>query len=285
MLMSNALQGLGDTNSTCDPAGGMIAAMNCVIQGVDTSSYTSCSSQADNDPSYTAVDAQLQAISSWNPTGWYNASDIQQVVAQQQSLVNQALSVLQQVGNACGVAPGCESGSLVAQMQANLTANPNDGTNVMTRAQNYLAAASQAQSGASSILSSGYVNAPGFKQWVQDSLLAVESAIHASLVIECMMPGWSSMLGSVVSGFNSFVNFVASIVGVAANVVQGAVSAGKVVVNAVETTGGIIGWILNNIPLVLGIIVVGAGGFYGYRYYRRRKMRAAPVMVRRRRAA
>lgn len=266
------IQGLGDTQSgNCDPST-VIGKAYCLLEGQDTSGYSQCSTQADNDPSYQAVDSQLQQIASWNPTGYFNPSDIQAVIQQQQALANNALQVLQSVGAACGTAPGCQSGDLVSQMQYNLTLNPGDSTNVMTRAQNYLSAASQAQSGAAAIAGSNYVYAPGFKQWVQDSLIAIESAIHAALVIECQMPGWVSLLGGVVSGLQSFVGFVMSIAGVAANVVQTAVAAGKTIVNATEAATGIIGFLWNN-PLVLAGIAValGLGTWYVWRHQERLK--------------
>src|SRR5271165_5842894 len=105
--------------SNCDPST-TIGQAFCLAEGQDTSSYTNCSNQADTNPNYLAVDAQLQQVAAWTPTSdYFNPSDIQALVQQQQNLINQALSYLSSVGTACGAALGCQSGSLVSQMQAN----------------------------------------------------------------------------------------------------------------------------------------------------------------------
>lgn len=260
-MIQRQLLGLGDAPSGCDPNSLWSLAL-CP----SSDSYTQCSTQADNDPNYLAVQAQLQQVNNWTPTSdYFNPSDIQALVQQQQALVSQALTYIQSVGNACAPAPGCQSGDLVSQVQSNLA----PGSSVMTRAQTLLSTANSAQSGISAIVGSGYVQVSGLKSWVQDSLLAIAQAIHAGLVIECQMPGWASLAGIVVSGFQSFASFAMSIVGVAANVVQDAVQAGTAIVKTAAVGGSVLDWILTNLPLVAGLAILGVGGFFVYKHRER----------------
>jgi hypothetical protein len=282
------MNGLQDvTSSDCDPST-LFGQIACAALGQDTSSYTNCSSQADNDPRYTSVTSQLQQVSNWTPTSdYFNPSDIQALVAQQQNLINQALAYLNSVGAACSAAPGCESGSLVSDMQSNL----GPGSNVANGAAQLLQAAGQAQSSLTAVVKQGYVQVTGLTSWIQNSLNAVSDAIHAGLVIECQMPSWASLAGDVINGFQSFVNFVMGIVAVAANVVQAGVAAGTAVLQVAGNVGGILDWLLSNLPIVSGFVILGAGGFFAYKHREWLKTkfsrkRSAPIAgLRRRRLA
>lgn len=274
--------GLGDDTTSawsgCCDASTLLGQACCAATGQDTSTYTSCSAQADADPRYTTIDAQLQTVANWTPqSDYFNPSDIQSLVSQQQNLINQALAYIGSVGSSCAVAPGCESGSLVSQMQSNL----GPGSDVANGAAQLLAAASQAQSSLSAVVKQGYVQITGLKTWIQNSLQAVEQAIHAGLVIECQMPGWASLAGVVISAFTSFVNFVMSIVAVAATVVQNAVTAGAAVVNVAGNVGGALDWILSNLPIASGLVILGVGGYYAYKHrdYLRAKFGKRSVAV------
>jgi hypothetical protein len=269
------LYGLGDTNSSCDPAAAagawydpvsLVAQAQCTFSSTDTTSFDNCSTQADSDQNYAAIQSQLATVDAWTPTSeYFTASDAQAIVTQQANLVSQALSYLQNVITACGTAPGCQSGGLLSQMQANLTANSNDATNVMTRAQTISTAIANSQSSLSAALpgSTAYVQISGFKSWIQDSLLAIAQAIHASLVVECQMPGWSSAIGAVVSAFQAFANFAMQLVGIAENVINLAVTAGKAILTTANAGIGFIGWITQYWWLTL--LAVGAGFFVWYK--------------------
>jgi hypothetical protein len=235
--------------------------------GPGGSSFSACSTQAASDPNYaqlTAMHDDVQA--NWSPTGYYNPEDIKNVVIQQQQLAASALALLQGAMTSCQAAPGCGSGDLLSQMQYNLTVQPSDGTNIMTQAQQFVAQANAAESGLSAVVQSSYVQAPGFKSWVLASLDTISTAVQAALVVQCQMPSWAAAISTVVNAAQGFVSFVKAIVGIAADVVQAAVTAGTAVVNTISTGLTVTGWILQNLPMLAGFVILGVGGFFAYKH-------------------
>jgi hypothetical protein len=242
----------------------------CLIVQPDT--QTLCTAAADQDPTYMALDAI--DLSGWSPTGYYNSSDIRSIVAQQQSLMASAQSVLTAALNQCNNAPGCDSGVL-GQMQYNITV-------AQTAAQGYLNGANQADTSLSAaVAGSGYVVAPSLKDWCEQSIQAAMSAVHAAFVVQCMMPGWASAASDLAQQTTSFASFVGTIVGVAADIVQAAMKAGKAVGNVAAGAFDFVAWLSSNAPLVTGAVGLGLLGLFAYKrrdrikgYFGRRKSTA-----------
>jgi hypothetical protein len=233
-----------------------LQAAKCML-GLQPDPYTLCSDAADQDPQYAALNAI--DLSGWSPTGYYNSSDIRAIVAQQQALLLAAQSLLTATASQCSNAPGCQSGDLLGQMQYNITV-------AQTAAQGYLNGANQADTNLSAALAgSGYVVAPSLKDWCEQSIQAATSSVHAALVVQCMMPSWASGLANVVQLTTNFASLVGTIAGVAADVVQTAVAAGKAVGNVAASAFDLLGWFSSNMPLVIGVVGLGLVGLFAYK--------------------
>jgi len=157
---------------------------------------------------------------------------------------------------------GCVA--VIAQMQASLTAN-GTGT-VMDVANQISAAVSSAQSSASAITGTAYVEVTGFKGWIQRSITAVGDAIHAAIVVQCQIPSWVAALDAVNSALQSFVALVQGVVAIGSDVVSAAVAAGTAVVQTVDAGIGITGFLFNHIWLLIPLAIVGVGGWFAWKH-------------------
>lgn len=226
--------------------------------GCATDTYTPCAAQADQQTA--PIDAQAYDLAkTWNPSGYYDPETLRAMVAKQQMLVQAAYQTLANAASSCANAPGCQSGDLLGSKKDDL-----DGVNA--QALTYIAAVDSAEQSASAAVQTVYVIAPGVKTWILDSLNAVSAATHAASVVACQMPWWASALGALVAFGDALVAFCKSVLGVAVDVAKTAIATGKAIGQTVYEGIGITAWVISNLPVIAGVAVLAAVGWYGYKH-------------------
>lgn len=160
---------LGDIPMTTDPD--EIIAWQCREQAKTTLA-----------PLFAKVD---DLSSNWQTTGFYTPEELLSAVTTTMDAVRQAQSSLDRVL----AEPNTSKDALTAAAQKLFGAGE--------RAIDYINAAKQATSAGIRV-----VNAPGFKQWVIDSLRAGADAMSTASVAACSNPLWLSLLSSFQGGFD-----------------------------------------------------------------------------------
>jgi hypothetical protein len=214
------------------------------------SALTQCQAKADLETS--PLDTLAQSLASnWNPTGYYTPDVIQQVVSKQQEMSQAARAAITAVQSAPG-----DNSSLIKDRLDGLASADAQGTN-------YLAAAATAAA------TNSAVSAPNLKDWAINSLRAASDAHHAAVVISCVATDYGLVA--------QFGQFLYSVAGVAADVLQTAYNAGKNIVQAVETGFGVLAWMTANVPLVIGFGVLLLGGAIAWK--NRDRFRRKPALA------
>jgi hypothetical protein len=179
---------------------------------------TNCINQANNSSTVKSVDAQIaQLLSTWKPTGYYKATEVQQ-------LLDVIATEAQAAGVALKNAPRSTSDAedQIAQAFDDLMRK------WQSPAQNYQNAVYAAQKSGQAI------DAPGLKDWVISSMRAISDAYVVVTVMECMQSWVEKWLSRAYSAMVAIGSVAYRVVGVA-------IAAGQAVVKAVETGVGILG--------------------------------------------
>lgn len=119
----------------------------------------------------------------WNPTGFYTAADLRQVVNSTLSVVQQGYAALSQA------AQQLQSDSL---NEVNAELSKASGNSI-----DYLNAARDAEANGVAT-----INAPGLKRWVVSTMQSAANAVVAGAVVSCMEPWWLSALGAFQQAFD-----------------------------------------------------------------------------------
>ena len=136
-------------------------------------------------------------IKTWNPTGFYTATDIRTAVASTMELVGEAQSALDNVrgqANSSQDALMGASGILMDAGQKSLV---------------YLQAANDAD--AQGIQT---INSPWLKRWVTNTMTDVSNALVTASVVACGIPAWLTVLQAFQGFFDKLASVVKAIVGI-----------------------------------------------------------------------
>lgn len=213
------------------------ALWNKNTQGGTKTETSACLAQAN------AQTAQLDAKTSdlsknWNPTGFYSATQVTQ-------LVNGTLDILNRAVVAIG------------QTQADDTLG--DSSTLKSFADNVqrkMAAASAYQAAVRTATDAGQaaINAPGLKDWVVKSMIDASAAMNAAYVVACLRPWWAGVFNLFASAFDALWKLAKAIVGVIVDV-------GTTVVKVATGLASLPSWLL--------FAGAAAGGYALYRASRR----------------
>lgn len=124
-------------------------------------------------------------VKTWNPTGFYTASEIR-------DLVGDTMRVVAQAQGAVDAARAEPNASQDSTMRAT-----DDLARAGSRSLDYLSAANAADANGLRV-----VNAVGLKRWVTDTLATASSAIVTASVIGCLQPWWVSALAAFQVAFD-----------------------------------------------------------------------------------
>jgi hypothetical protein len=157
-----------------------------------------------------ALDTKADDLNqNWNPTGYYTADQMRQIVGATMNLVNQYHNSVM---------------TARARHNINELADAEDTFNDIGRqAVDYTQTWQKAQA------SGAVVNAPGLKYWVVNSTRAMNKGMRAVEIASCTEPWWFGALATYTAMFDALAGVLKSIVGVL-------VKAGDIVLDAVETT-------------------------------------------------
>lgn len=211
------------------------------------------------------LDAQWADLDkNWNPSGYYEPAAVREAVSAVQDVMSSAFDLLSQAKTTCDAAPGCDFPGWQSDYGKLY--------DLVSQGQNYLDAANQADSAASAAFLTPYVVATGLKKWAIDALLAASNAVVDSSMVSCLMPWWASAIANISQKLASVGAVLERIVGVAADVVQLAYKTGKAVVQTAVESFSLLSWTINNLPLLVGGVVLVFGGSYVWK--NREKLKA-----------
>lgn len=142
-------------------------------------------------------DARITALAqNWNPTGFYTASDVRNLISSTMTVVTQAQSSVDQAAKE----PNASQDSVMRATD--------DLARAGSRSLDYLQAARDADAQGVRV-----INAPGLKRWVTDTLSAASSAVVTASVIGCITPWWVGALATFQAVFDAAENAIKGIVG------------------------------------------------------------------------
>lgn len=212
--------------------------------GDDASEQIACIDRANASSKVAAIDAEiLKLAGTWKPTGYYRPSDVQTLL---DKLADEAAAA----GDALAKAPRStgDADSMIRSAFDDL------GTKYKDRSRAYERAVAEAAA-----KGAGVINAPGLKDWVIASMRAISDAYVTATVLQCRLSWLESFLDR---GYKAMV----AIGALAARILGVVWKFGEAVVDAVDTTGDILAFIIKYGPYA----AVGLGGYILYNMAKKR---------------
>lgn len=166
-----------------------------VVDAVSNAQQGQCLDQAN--AAVAPFDARItDLVKNWQPTGFYTAQDIR-------DLVNSTMTLVAQGQAAVNLAAHEPTASIDSLMRAT-----DDLATAGKRSLDYLDAAKTAEQQGMRV-----INAPGFKRWVTDTMAASSSALVTAAVVGCITPWWVGALAAYQAAFDSLVTVAKRVVG------------------------------------------------------------------------
>jgi len=232
--------------------------LNVVVNAVSPSALVNSLEEQAGCPSAAAsqttqidqMAADLQAT--WNPSGYYTPDDMDTITAQVQACINQAYT-------ATTNAMADVNASQVPDSQLVINDAISRLNGVASQTINYIQASKTARA------SNQVVAAPALKDWVIECLNASSEALQRSYLVECEVPSWVNVLGSIINAAIAVYNAAKAIAGVVAQLATS-------VVHAAEAAFDIAAWLAAWGPTLL-LVGIGAAivGGIGFAIYRRKR--------------
>lgn len=214
---------------------------------VESDIGVACVNQAQ--PTVSTIDAKINDLAAnWNPTGFYTPDQINTIVQQVLNTTSAARTALESQ----------MSGSLSSSARSNVMQSIDDIGRAGQRAIDYLNAAKIGKT----------VDAPGFKQWVINSMNAASSGMVTAYVVDCEKPAIFNVMMSFVAVVTVAYNIIKKIAGVALAAGEAAL---KVAKNAAEAVGA-----LSELLKYAPYVAAAAGAAYLIIKLREVKRRGSP---------